>query len=138
MIRSSVSTRGRPVCAPRTTILKARIVAKTALACGAFIALGETVGPPAAHAQWVRESEQFYLPAAHNWVFRDHYIGADRLFNAGDSGHALLSEPLYREEKLSRTTASDGEVAMAREVILTARRLLTEQAGYDEIGRAHV
>ncbi len=48
-----------------------------------------------ANAQWVQEYEQFYLPASHNWVFRDNYAGADRLFNAFDYGHAILYEELY-------------------------------------------
>ena len=38
---------------------------------------------------------QTYFPAAHNWVFRDQYPNADRLFNAFDYGHAVLSELLY-------------------------------------------
>ena len=32
----------------------------------------------------------------HNWVFRQNYSGADRLFNAFDYGHAILYEELYR------------------------------------------
>src|SRR5688572_13466522 len=48
-----------------------------------------------ADAQWVRQSEQYYFPAKHNWVFRQNYIGADRLFNAFDYGHAILYEILY-------------------------------------------
>ncbi len=48
-----------------------------------------------AHAQWVQTYEQFYLPAKHNWVFRQNYSGADRLFNAFDYGHAILYEELY-------------------------------------------
>ncbi|HEV2121377.1 MAG TPA: hypothetical protein VGW38_01210 [Chloroflexota bacterium] len=48
-----------------------------------------------ASAQWSRVSEQFYLPAKHNWVFRQNYSSADRLFNAFDYGHAILYEELY-------------------------------------------
>jgi len=51
--------------------------------------------PRAAAAQWTRVTEQFYLPAAHNWVFRRDYPGADRLFNAFDYGHAILYETLW-------------------------------------------
>jgi hypothetical protein len=47
-------------------------------------------------AQWTQAHEQFYLPADHNWVFRQNYNGADRLFNAFDYGHAILYEELYR------------------------------------------
>ena len=61
----------------------------------AMLALGLGIAAAPAHAQWVQESEQFYLPAAHNWVFRQNYSGADRLFNAFDYGHAILYEELY-------------------------------------------
>ena len=37
---------------------------------------------------------QSYLAARHNWVFRDEYPEADRLFNAFDFGHAVLYETL--------------------------------------------
>jgi hypothetical protein len=48
-----------------------------------------------AGAQWVRQSEQYYFPAKHNWVFRQNYVSADRLFNAFDYGHAILYEVLF-------------------------------------------
>jgi ketosteroid isomerase-like protein len=50
-----------------------------------------------AMAQWVRSHDQFYMPASHNWAFRDNYRAADRLFNAFDYGHAILYETLYRK-----------------------------------------
>jgi hypothetical protein len=59
----------------------------------AILALGAAAP---AGAQWAQVHEQFYLPAAHNWVFRQNYSGADRLFNAFDYGHAILYEELYR------------------------------------------
>ncbi|MGI9040831.1 MAG: hypothetical protein ACR2HK_07000 [Gemmatimonadales bacterium] len=49
----------------------------------------------AVNAQWVQQTDQFYLPAEHNWAFRDEYAPADRLFNAFDYGHAILYEKLY-------------------------------------------
>ena len=48
-----------------------------------------------AGAQWSTSYEQTYLPAAHNWAFREQYRVADRLFNAFDYGHAVLYELLY-------------------------------------------
>lgn len=54
---------------------------------------------------------------------------------------ALLDGPdvatggLYKKETMSRTSASDAEVDMAREVIRTARRLLTEQAHGADVPR---
>ncbi len=51
--------------------------------------------PSTAAAQWSQTYDQFYLPASHNWAFRDGYRTADRLFNAFDYGHAKLSETLY-------------------------------------------
>lgn len=47
-----------------------------------------------AHAQWSTTYETFYLQAPHNWVFRNYYQSADRLFNAFDYGHAILYETL--------------------------------------------
>lgn len=35
---------------------------------------------------------QTYLPARHNWAFRARYPEVDRLFNAFDYGHAIISE----------------------------------------------
>ncbi|CAN5345581.1 hypothetical protein BH20GEM2_BH20GEM2_15830 [soil metagenome] len=57
------------------------------------VAAGTLVAPAA--AQWSTGYEQTYLPAGHNWEFRDNYAGADRLFNAFDYGHAILYEVLY-------------------------------------------
>ena len=54
-----------------------------------------TAAPVPAAAQWVTTHEQFQLQAPHNWRFRDRYIGADRLFNAFDYGHAILYETLW-------------------------------------------
>ena len=42
---------------------------------------------------------QFYFPAPHNWAFRDRYPAADRLFNAFDYGHAIVSEVLYESPR---------------------------------------
>jgi hypothetical protein len=40
--------------------------------------------------------DQTYLRADDNWSFRRAHTGADRLFNAFDYGHAILSETLLR------------------------------------------
>src|SRR3970040_2374289 len=48
-----------------------------------------------AGAQWSTVSEQYYLPASHNWVFRREHPVADRLFNAFDYGHAILYEVFW-------------------------------------------
>jgi hypothetical protein len=53
------------------------------------------LAPRQSGAQWVTTPDQFYLPAAHNWVFRRDYPFADRLFNAFDYGHAILYETLW-------------------------------------------
>ncbi len=71
-------------------LLRRRILLSAA---GAALMLG--LAPAPSHAQWVQTYEQFYLPAKHNWVFRQNYSGADRLFNAFDYGHAILYEELY-------------------------------------------
>jgi hypothetical protein len=43
-----------------------------------------------------RSYDQAYLRARDNWRFRREYERADRLFNAFDYGHAILSETLLR------------------------------------------
>jgi len=73
------------------------ITRKLGLAAG-FIAVATVAiaaAPRAARAQWATVDEQFYLQARHNWEFRRQYIGADRLFNAFDYGHAILYETLW-------------------------------------------
>ena len=65
------------------------------LLIGTALAVGTAGLATTAHAQWSQVHEQFYLPAKHNWVFRQNYSGADRLFNAFDYGHAILYEELY-------------------------------------------
>lgn len=61
---------------------------------GWLLAAGLLAGAPAG-AQWTRVYDQFYMPASHNWVFRNSYRFADRLFNAFDYGHAILYEKLW-------------------------------------------
>jgi hypothetical protein len=62
------------------------------------VALGAillAIAPAPAAAQWSTTYEQFYLQAPHNWVFRNDYQAADRMFNAFDYGHAILYERLW-------------------------------------------
>jgi hypothetical protein len=67
------------------------------------------VGTAPAAAQWSGVYEQFYLPADHNWNFRDGYPAADRLFNAFDYGHAILYETLYTEPGAPASVLEDDE-----------------------------
>jgi len=70
--------------------------ARTRIVCPlTALALLASVLPGRAEAQWVTTAEQMYLQAPHNWVFRDRYPAADRLFNAFDYGHAILYELLW-------------------------------------------
>ncbi len=50
----------------------------------------------AAGCAGARTYDQAYLRASDNWTFRREYARADRLFNAFDYGHAILSETLLR------------------------------------------
>ena len=76
--------------------------------------------PAALQAQWVTTHDQFYLQAPHNWEFRRLYIGADRLFNAFDYGHAILYEKLW--------TRPDGPASLLeeREYQRLTRRILVD------------
>jgi len=64
--------------------------------------------PPAA-AQWSQAYEQFYLPAKHNWKFRQNFRTADRLFNAFDYGHGILYETLYARPDAPPSLLEDKE-----------------------------
>ncbi|HEX6372440.1 MAG TPA: hypothetical protein VF006_26200 [Longimicrobium sp.] len=91
--------------------------ARAAIGAAALtLGLGALAGP--AQAQLSRQYEQFYMPATHNWVFRRNYLGADRLFNAFDYGHAILYEKLY-----TRPGAPAAELE-EREYDFITRRLL--------------
>jgi hypothetical protein len=62
-----------------------------------LLALALTLGAGTVGAQTRQYYEQTYLPAPHNWAFREAYPRADRLFNAFDYGHAILYETLWRK-----------------------------------------
>jgi hypothetical protein len=59
------------------------------------VALAVGVGATPVEAQWSTVHEQFYLPASHNWAFRQNYNAAERMFYAFDYGHAILYETLW-------------------------------------------
>ena len=65
--------------------------------------------PRGSQAQWATTYETFYLQAPHNWVFRDNYQAADRLFNAFDYGHAILYERLWTRPGAPTSGLEDDE-----------------------------
>jgi hypothetical protein len=73
-----------------------------------------------ADAQVSTAYEQTYLPAGHNWAFRDNYPGADRLFNAFDYGHAILYEILW-----TRPTAPESVLEQDRYDFITGKLLVS-------------
>lgn len=83
-------------CTNNTKPMRSQRKQLLVFATAAFVALvSSTLGATAAEAQWSTAHEQFYLQAKHNWVFRNTYPRADRLFNAFDYGHAILYETLW-------------------------------------------
>ena len=85
--------------------------------------------PAAASAQWVTTDEQFYLQAPHNWQFRDRYIGADRLFNAFDYGHAILYETLWARPDAPVAALEEREYErLTRRVLVQPPNLPLEEA----------
>lgn len=85
--------------------------------------------PSALPAQWSRVSEQFYLPASHNWVFRAEHPAADRLFNAFDYGHAILYEVLWSRPGAPREVLERDEFALiTRRLLVNPPRLPLEEA----------
>lgn len=82
-----------------------------------------------AESQWTSPSEQYYLPAPHNWVFRHEHPGADRLFNAFDYGHAVLYEVLWRSPSGPVSALEDREFAfITRKLLVNPPRLPLEEA----------
>ena len=93
----------------------------------ASLAIG--IAPREAKAQWTTVYESFYLPAAHNWVFRDRYPQADRLFNAFDYGHAILSETLWSEpESSAQRLEHDAYNLLTRRLLVSPPRLPLAEA----------
>jgi hypothetical protein len=62
---------------------------------GIGLALAGGLVESRAAAQLERVYHPFYLPAPHNWQFRQQFPAVDRLFNAFDYGHGILYETLY-------------------------------------------
>jgi hypothetical protein len=85
-----------------------------------------------ARAQWVTTHEQFYLQAPHNWVFRDHYQHADRLFNAFDYGHAILYERLWTRPDAPASLLEEREYDhLTRKVLVRPPRVPLEEAAIE-------
>ena len=103
--------------------------------------LGSAAAEPAAaqgSRRWSTVSEQFYLPAAHNWKFRRTYPVADRLFNAFDYGHAILYETLYTKPNASAGELEDREYAfITRRLLVNPPRVPLEE-GAIEIAYAKI
>jgi hypothetical protein len=96
----------------------------------ALAALALHVAP--AGAQWVTTYEQFYLQAPHNWVFRNNYQGADRLFNAFDYGHAILYERLWTRPDAPPSLLEEREYDfLTRRVLVRPPRVPLEEAAIE-------
>ena len=100
------------------------------------VALGTLAGAllsarPAA-AQWSQVHEQFYLPAPHNWEFRDNYRVADRMFNAFDYGHAILYEVLYTEPDAPASKLEEDEYRfITQKLLVRPPRVPLEEAAIE-------
>src|SRR5215216_863079 len=105
--------RVRPRLAPRARRLALGALTPASLTLALVVGTARPAG-----AQWVTTHDQFYLPAAHNWVFRDKYPFADRLFNAFDYGHSILYETLW-----TKPTAPVSELEEKKYDFLTRRVL---------------
>ena len=94
---------------------------------GAFLACAAPLS-----AQWVQQDEQFYLQAPHNWVFRDNYSAADRLFNAFDYGHAILYEKLWTRPGAPASILEVDEYdRLTRKILVKPPRVPLEEAAIE-------
>lgn len=101
-----------------------RICFRLATAASLAVALARPVG-----AQWSTVTEQYYLPASHNWVFRNEHPVADRLFNAFDYGHAILYEVLWsRPSAAASVLERDQYDFITRKLLVNPPRLPLEEA----------
>ena len=88
--------------------------------------------PSHAGAQWSTTFEQFYLQAPHNWYFRNHYQGADRLFNAFDYGHAILYEVLWTKPDAPASLLEEKEYDfLTNRVLVRPPRVPLEEAAIE-------
>ncbi|MDF1504113.1 hypothetical protein [Roseisolibacter sp. H3M3-2] len=98
----------------------------------AALLLAPFLAPAALPAQWARVHEQFYLQAPHNWVFRDQYQAADRLFNAFDYGHAILYETLWTRPDAPAALLEQKEYDfLTRKVLVKPPRVPLEEAAIE-------
>ena len=99
-----------------------------ALTTAALLAAASTPLP----AQWVQQDEQFYLQAKHNWVFRDRYQAADRMFNAFDYGHAILYERLWTRPGAPPSLLEETEYdRLTKHILVKPPRVPLEEAAIE-------
>lgn len=100
---------------------------------GVTLAVGTLASTPrAAAAQWSMMYEQFYLQAPHNWVFRNNYQTADRLFNAFDYGHAILYERLWTRPDAPAALLEETEYDfLTKRVLVRPPRVPLEEAAIE-------
>ena len=83
-------------------------------------------------AQWVSTHEQFYLEAPHNWVFRNRYMAADRLFNAFDYGHAILYERLWTQPGAAAALLEETEYnRLTKQILVRPPRVPLEEGAIE-------
>ena len=98
---------------------------------GLITLLASVIAIPAT-AQWTTVTEQYYLPASHNWVFRAEHPVADRLFNAFDYGHAILYEVLWTARGDATTTLESKQYEfITRRLLVNPPRLPLEEAAIE-------
>jgi ketosteroid isomerase-like protein len=103
-----------------------------------FGAASTLAGPAPATAQWSQTYEQTYLPASHNWVFREQYRVADRLFNAFDYGHAILYELLYTKPDAPASRLEEREYDFITKKLLVRPPAVPLEEGAIEIQYARL
>ncbi len=111
--------------------MKTPRMVRSLLSGGAFAAVFAASASPTA-AQWSGVYEQFYLPADHNWAFRNNYAGADRLFNGFDYGHAILYETLYTKSDAPSSLLEDNIFdRLTRRILVNPPRLPLEEGAIE-------
>jgi hypothetical protein len=111
-------------------MMETAMIRKLVLTGVALALAGGTLAPTAA-AQMERVYHPIYLPAEHNWQFRQQFPAVDRLFNAFDYGHGILYETLYaRPNAPVSLLEEDIYHRLTRDILLNPPRMPMPEASF--------
>jgi hypothetical protein len=107
------------------------MIRKMILAGAAGLVVGLAPAATVAEAQVERVYHPFYLPASHNWQFRQQFPAVDRLFSAFDFGHGILYETLLtRPDAPVELLEEEIYDRLTKDILLNPPRLPMPEASF--------